>query len=315
MADVTAISAAATVPGGAGNLTKEQFGDFLETNFRMANADEMKAPKQGLNFYNVMSTDLDHEKFTSVTGFRTMPKSRDNENVPLGEVVQGFDLTLTPDDYRMGFGYEKRLAETGQYSLITKIQRALRKSADDTIELIAADPYNRAFGATAPWLASDGYYLCDAGRPLEDGSGTWSNLETASALTQNSLETALVNARKQVNKRGVKAPVKMRTLVVPPDLERKAKELLGSDKAPEDALNRTNVYQNSLKIAVWDYLTDTNAWFLKSDEELEVYWLWRKMTDVETYTTGNPDVVYQRARFSAVTGAGRPHGIVGNAGA
>ena len=318
MADVSAISAAATTPGGLGNLTPEQFGDFLETNFKRANADEMAAPSQGLNFYNVQNTSLDHEKHTAVTGFRTMPKSRDNENIPLGEVVQGFDNTYTPEDYRLGYGFEHRLRETGQYRLISKIQRALMKSASDSIELIAADPFNRGFGATAPWLCADGFYLFDSARNLEDGSGTWSNLETASALTQNSLETALVNARKQVNKRGLKAPVKMRTLIVPPDLERKAKELLASDKTPEDALNSANVYQNSLEIAVWDYLTDTNAWFLSgemSDVMHEIFWYWRLRPSVTTFQSGNPDVTYQRVKFSAVTGADRPHNVMGNAGA
>lgn len=316
---VSAISAATPAHGGFGVLTPEQFSDFLEENFKRANARELAAPSQGLAFYNVQDTSKDHERHTYVTGFRLMPQSRDASHVPLGEVVQGFDNTYTPVDYRLGYAFEDRLRETGLYSLITKIQRGMMKSAMYTIEYLAADPFNRGFGAsTAPWLCADGYFLFDSSRPNEAGEGTWSNLETASALTQDAWETMKVNARKAKNERGLVSPVHLKTLIVPPALERKALELQLSTQSPEDALNAANVYQNKFSVACWDYLTSDTAWFGMadaSDVENELFWYWRIRPNVKTYDNGNPDVEYQRVKFSAVTGADRPVSIRGNAGA
>ncbi len=317
----TSASAETGTPGGLGILTPEQFQDFLETNFRKANAREMATPVQGMKYWNVQKTSLDHENHTYVTGFRLVPKSRDADEIPLGEAVQGFSNTYTPEDYRMGYGFERRLRETGQYRLITKIQRGMQKAGSMTVEYLMVDPWNRGFGTvSAPWLCADGMFLFDSARPLEDGSGEWSNLETPAALTMNSLETAKVAGRKMVNERGFRAPVRYTRLIVPPDLERKGREVTESVLDPETALNTKNVVgDRGLKLEVWDLLTDTSAWFLAGDagdSDYELYWYWRVRPGIETYVAGsNPDVHYQRVRFSCISGADRPHLARGNAGA
>jgi len=302
-----------------GILLPEQFPDFLETNFSVIHDDMVKKPIQGLRLWNEKTTNLDHVKHTSFVGFGTVPQNREADDIAMGTVIEGFNNTYTPVDYRLGFRYEDRLRRTAQYELISKIQRALITSGKDTIELHAALPFNLAFSATVPFICADGMNLCDKSRPLEDGSGTWDNEETAAALSPDSLEDMDNNFAATTNGRALKRPLIMRNLVVPRALRRKALEITKSDGNPEDNLNATNIFRGAFNVIVWDYLTSSTAWFGTvevNETDFQLYWYWGKKPGVKTWQDGqNVDVTMQRIAMTFVTGADRPHGLRGNAGA
>lgn len=302
-----------------GVLLKDNYADILNTQFDKIKIRKWGIPVQGMDVYNVVTTSKDYIKHSYVTELGLLSKNDDEDSIPVDHPIQGFDNTHTPVDYRGSIRITKRLRETDQYAVIAKMQGALLQSAKDTTEYIAADAFNTGFGSNASWLCADGMYLFDSDRPFEDpGLGTWSNLETASALTQASLASMRLNFRKTKNERGLFRPVVMKTLVVPPALEDKAFELIKSDLRAEDDMNAKNVYQNRFEIKVWDYLTDENAFFGlgPKDEAHELYYIWRVKPETATYNASeNPDVLVHRVRMSCVTGCDRPHNIRGNAGA
>lgn len=302
-----------------GVLLTNNYADILNTQFDKIKIRKWSAPVQGMDVYNVVTTSKDYVKHSYVTELGLLAKNDDEDSIPVDHPIQGFDNTHTPVDYRGSIRITKRLRETDQYAVIAKMQGALLQSAKDTTEYIAADAFNTGFGTNASWLCADGMYLFDTLRKFEDpGLGTWSNLETASALTQASLATMRLNFRKTLNERGLIRPIVMKTLVVPPALEDKAFELIKSDLRAEDDMNAKNVYQNRFEIKVWDYLTDENAFFGlgPKDESHELYFLWRVKPETATYNASeNPDVLVHRVRMSCVTGCDRPHNIRGNAGA
>jgi len=302
-----------------GVLLTNNYADILNTQFDKIKIRKWGIPVQGMDVYNVVTTSKDYIKHSYVTELGLLSKNDDEDSIPVDHPIQGFDNTHTPVDYRGSIRITKRLRETDQYAVIAKMQGALLQSAKDTTEYIAADAFNTGFGSNASWLCADGMYLFDSDRPFEDpGLGTWSNLETASALTQASLASMRLNFRKTKNERGLFRPVVMKTLVVPPALEDKAFELIKSDLRAEDDMNAKNVYQNRFEIKVWDYLTDENAFFGlgPKDEAHELYYIWRVKPETATYNASeNPDVLVHRVRMSCVTGCDRPHNIRGNAGA
>ena len=59
--------------------------------------------------------------------------------------------------------------------------------------------------------------------------------------------------------------VKTKKLVVPPDLEEAANVIANSELKSSSSLNDKNVFMGSFEVVVWDYLTDTNAWFIMGD--------------------------------------------------
>lgn len=312
----SAVSNTFSMPGV---LLTNNYADILNTQFDKIKIRKWSVPVQGMDVYNVVTTSKDYVKHSYVTELGLLAKNDDEDRIPVDHPIQGFDNTHTPVDYRGSIRITKRLRETDQYAVIAKMQGALLQSAKDTTEYIAADAFNTGFGNNASWLCADGMYLFDSGRKFEDpGLGEWSNLETASALTQASLATMRLNFRKTLNERGLIRPIVMKTLIVPPALEDKAFELIKSDLRAEDDMNAKNVYQNRFEIKVWDYLTDENAFFGlgPKDEAHELYYLWRVKPETATYNASeNPDVLIHRVRMSCVTGCDRPHNLRGNAGA
>lgn len=320
------VTASAVVPSYSmpGMLMKENFADLLNTQFEFVKTRDFKRPVQGLKFFTVQNTTKDYVKHSYVTRIGLVPKNRDSDALPVASPIQGFDNTYTPEDFRLAIRIEKRLRETDQYGVISRQMDSLTGAAKDTTEYYSADVFNTGFGTGASWLCADGMYLFDSARPMEDkGAGTWSNLETASALTQASLSTMRLNFRKHKDERGIIRPLVMKTLIVPSDLEDTAAVILGSAQKPGVFLNDDNPYKQQggrygMSIEVWDYLTSATAWFGMTDKSggHELYWYWR--VKPETYSNvlaDNPDIWQARIRMSFVTGCDRPSTLRGNAGA
>lgn len=304
-----------------GTLMKENYPDVLDARFRDIQRISWAMPIQGLKYFKETNTDRSYEKRSAVTFGGLLSKARDVDNIPQMAPIQGFDVTLTPEEYKAGIRIGRRLRETDQFSVIDKHMMDLNDATRQTIELSAALVYNQAFG-TSEALAGDGMYLVDASRPFPDNSvtGTWSNLETGSDLTQGSIEAMRLNFRKHLDESGQIAPIVLKKLVVPPDLQSTANVQLGTQKKSGTALNdESEINTYGIQSEVWDYLTDTNAFFgfghSPSDRQFEIEWLWGVRPDFRGYVVAdNPDVFGFRARMVFVTGFRGAHAVRGNAG-
>jgi hypothetical protein len=127
------------------------------------------------------------------------------------------------------------------------------------------------------------------------------------------------NFRMNLNSRGLIAPIVMKTLVVPNELEDDAVVYTSSKLKTGTALNDDNYnLRHGFTVEVWDYLTSATAWFGmgSKDEKHELFWTWRVKPETTSYLAAdNPDVVAYRLRMSFATSADRPHNLRGNAGA
>ena len=299
---------------------KENFADLLNTQFEYVKERKLKAPTQGLAFYVVESTDKDYIKRSYVTGLGLVPENRDVDGMPYDVILPGFDNTVTPTDFRLAVRIEKRLRETDQFGVIGKIMSQLLQAGRDTVEYYAADAFNTGFTSAAKWTCADGMYLFDDGRPQESkGAANWSNLETGAAISAAGIRTMRENFRMNLNSRGLIAPIVMKTLIVPNELEDDAVVFTASKLKPGTALNDDNYNtRHGFTVEVWDYLTSATAWFGmgSKDEKHELFWTWRvKPETTSDLAADNPDVVAYRLRMSFATSADRPHNLRGNAGA
>lgn len=319
MATASAVTPSYSMPGV---LMGENFADLLNVQFKEITKRACAKPRQGLRYFTEETTGRSYEKYSSITGLTVVPESRDVNDIPLDSPIQGPDVTLTPSTYRRMIQIERRLRETDQYGKINTQITGLAESAGVTVEMYCANAFNTGFDSTAAWLCADGMYLFDSARPSEDkGVAAWSNLETAGTLTRTSLASMRVNFRKVVNERGLVSPIVMRKLIVPPDLQDTAEELMTSPYKVGVSLNDKNVYEGRFDVEVWDYLTSTTAWFGMGDpnsplHELKYLWGARPSTESGTLSgSGNPDVWWARVRFVFTTGCVRPTNLRGNAGA
>jgi len=318
MATPSAVTNSFSTPGA---LMAENFADILNVQFKDVALRVWSQPVEGMKYWSQETSTRASEKYSAVATGDVIPRSRDVDEYPRASAIQGFDVTITPNVYRMAMFVERRLRETDQFAVINKMFNGLNQSAKDTIELYAALPFNTTYAATADWLCGDGMLLVDKSRPYETPSlGTWDNDETVGALTQARIATMRTNFAKNKNERGFLRPLRMQKVVVPPDLEDTAITHLKSVLKPESSLNSTNyLTQYGLSYEVWNYLTSATAWFgfTAMDSLYELKWVWgaSPKIDVQDVESGNVDVFGKRVRMVFQTGCLRPHSVRGNAGA
>jgi len=163
-----------------------------------------------------------------------------------------------------------------------------------TMDTIAFNVLNRAFSTS--YLGPDGDPLVDADHLWYGGSSTYSNYETAAALSEATLETAIQNARDAEDARGMPLMYKGSfKLVVPSALAFKAMKLKRAITAPESDNGAPNVVGADITVMVSPYLTDTNAWFLVPDvaeyNPLHMYWFNRGYMNTDVNTEGDREFV------------------------
>jgi len=136
--------------------------------------------------------------------------------------------------------------------------------------------------------------LCNNAHTHVGTTTTQDNLST-SALSKTSLSAARLAMRDYLDETDNLINASGDTLLVPPELEQTAWELVMSDKKIDSAENNANFWKGRYKVLVWDYLTDTNNWFLIDSRYAKLFLKWfdripvefNKDKDFDTLTVGS----------------------------
>jgi phage major head subunit gpT-like protein len=168
----------------------------------------------------------------------------------------------------LGYQLSRELVDDNMYGNIRQFPEMLARQARHTKETVAASVFNNGFSTS--FTGADGKPLFATDHPLRGSAGgTQANkFSTARALSHSALKDALVELRQNKADDGTFSPITGAvTLLVHPDLEFRALEILGTERVPYSADNTTNVLRDrSISVQVWPFLTDTNAWFLGADK-------------------------------------------------
>ena len=187
---------------------------------------------------------------------------------------QGFTSRYNHVVYALGFIITREIYEDDLYDVVGK-QKAgsLAFSMRQTKEIVAANVYNRAFNIS--YVGGDSATLiCSAGgggslTAPNIAGGTYTNgVAAAVDISEAALEQACIDIAGFTNDRGLKIAVRPQTLVIPKELMFEVKRILFSD----GRLGTDNNDLNALKtmgmipsLVVNHYLTDTDAWFIRTD--------------------------------------------------
>lgn len=192
-------------------------------------------------------------------------KSEDADPVPVANPVQGYAKSFTTTTYRLGAKAMKTLSEQELFPYVQRAMSGLLDSGKLLLEYSMANHINQAVTASG-YDGADGVPLASDSHPHERRqTGTWSNLESAAALTHAAFSTARTNMRKRTDEFGNRMTMRAKKLVVPADLEEQANIIVASELKSGTSLNDKNVLMGSVEVVVYDYMTDTNAWFLIGD--------------------------------------------------
>ena len=216
---------------------------------------------------------------TAVTGATTMP------SVEYVTIPAGLERTYVHKEFARGFMVERKFADDEQYGVIEKMPKDLARAGRYQVEGNAISILNNAFskdvGGAGKSAIYDAKSLIAADHPILNatattafGTGICSNLITG-ALSDTTIKQALTMGRRQCDEAGKLIQMNFDTLIVPPDLEFLAMELIKSSQKVGTTDNDINSIQGRLKIVVMDFLTDSDAWFIQDSKRHGLNFFWR----------------------------------------
>lgn len=204
------------------------------------------------------------EEDVQLVGTGLMPVKAQGASVAYDAIRQGYTQRYTHLTYAMGIIFTYEMLADKQYDLGFKQARYLGFSARQTQETVAANVLNRAFNNS--YTYADGVELCSTAHAKISG-GTFANeLATPADLSHASIEQALIDISNTTDDRGLKIALMGQKIIVPTALQFEVKRILKSIQESGTANNDTNVLrEENLKICTNNYLTDPDAWFIKTN--------------------------------------------------
>ena len=211
-----------------------------------------------------------YEVDAQLEGMGLAPVKPEGDEISFDSFRQGFTPKYKHLTYGKGFIVTKEALQDELYGQLKKKAAGLAYSMRQTKEVVAANIINRGFDANYLMTDGDGVSLFNASHVNGPSGGTYSNtLAVAADLSEASLEDMLIQIGDARDARGLKIALKGVRLVVPVALQFEAQRILGSVLQNDTGNNATNAVRdmNALRdgFTVNHYLTDSNAWFIKTD--------------------------------------------------
>ena len=292
------------------------FGRLLEPGLRRIYGLGYKEyPQEYPHIFNVENSKRSFEESYQMAGLPQVPVKPESVGISYEDAISGATHKLYHVTYGLGFKVSKELAEDDQYKKINRMPKMLSKSVRVTIETVAANILNRAFNSS--YVGADGVELCSAVHPLL-GGGTYQNEpSTAADLDMTSLEQALIDVQAYTDDRGHLAQTKARKLIIAPSNEWQAQRLLKSAMDPETANNAINPAKGIIPegYTVNHYLTDPDAWFIKTDATDGLVFYWRRRPMFAKDNDFDGENAKFKTTYRMIVGWDDSRGIYGNPGA
>jgi len=278
-------------------------------------------PIEYLDIFERQVSTRAYEEEVGVTGFGLAPIKSETDGISFADQEQGYLNRYTNVTYGLGFIISREMYDDG-----IGVTNALRKasalafSIRQTKEVVAANVLNRAFSSTYTMGAnSDGKELCATDHPNKSG-GTWRNeLSTAADLSEAAIEQACIDIAAFKTDKGLTIAIRPQRLIVHPSNEFDAVRALESTLRSGTQNNDINAIRVSGKIpqgiAVNHYLTDSNAWFVKTDCPDGLKFMDRRADSFGTENDFDTENAKFKATFRGSFGWSDARGIFGTPGA
>ena len=277
--------------------TSGQWAELLEPGLRAlfnTQREALVAESRIPLLYGVQTSSKAQEHDLGIGGFSDWEAYKGN--IEYDDNDQLYKTTYTHIEYVRGFKVERKLVDDDQYNVINKRPVGLAMGAVRTREKHAASVFINAFSAS--YTGGDSEQLCDTAHPLspETGAGTHGNMGTT-ALSYDSVVSTRRLMREFVDDRGELVAVNPDTILVPPELEQTAWEIVNTQLKPGTADNDGNFARSKInRVLVWDYLTDANDWFMIDSGLARLYLNWFDRVPLEFEMDPTSDFTLE-ARF------------------
>ena len=218
--------------------------------------------------YDTESSERAFEEEVMLAGFGSAPVKSEGSAVSFDDAQEAYTARYTHETIALAFSITEEAIEDNLYDrLASRYTKALARSMAHTKQVKASATLNNAFDST--FTGGDSKELCATDHPLVTGNTLRNEPSTAADLNETSLENSLIDIAAFVDERGLKVSVRGLKLIVPPALQFVADRLLESTLRPGTSDNDVNATRNMGMLpqgyVVNHYLTDTDAFFIKTD--------------------------------------------------
>jgi len=247
-------------------------------------------------------------------GLGAAPELPDGQPVTYDEGGELYVKRYMYNVYGLAFALTRVLVEDGDHIRVgSTYSKHLAQSMAETEETVHANHLNRAFNSL--YQGGDGVALISASHPVI--GGMQSNLLTPAALSQTSLEQALITIRQAQDSRGKKIRLTPKQLVISPANIMQAEVLLKSVLRAGTSNNDINPVKSTGmldKAVAISRMTSSTAWFVQTDARNGMKSLWRRR--VEKAMEGDFETDSMRYKSTMRFGSGWTdwRSMYGNAG-
>lgn len=266
--------------------------------------------------YDLETSDRSFEEETKLSGFGAAPVKTEGAAIEYDTAQEAWTARYDHETIAMGFSITEEAIEDNLYdSLSARYTKALARAMAYTKQVKGASLLNDGFG---DFKTGDGVALMATDHPLVNGGTNSNEPSTPTDLNETSLEAAVIQIAAWTDERGLLIAARPRKLCIPTNLMYTATRILETELRVGTADNDVNALRTNGSIpegyAVNHYLTDTNAWFLKTDIPNGM----KMFTRAALKTGMDPDFDTGNARYKARErysfGASDPLGIFGSPG-
>ena len=272
---------------------------------------------QHAEIFDTENSDRAFEEEVMLSGFANAQVKPEGSGVTFDNAQETFTARYSHETIALAFAITEEAIEDNLYDrLASRYTKALARSMANTKQVRAANVLNNAFNAN--FAGGDGVELCSAVHPTI--AGTFSNeLATSADLNETSLEQSLIDIAAFTDERGLKVAARGVKMIIPSELQFTAERLMKSEGRVGTADNDINAVVSMGMIpqgyVVNNYLTDTDAYFIKTDVPNGMKMFVR--SPIKTAMEGDFDTgnVRYKARERYSFGFSDPRGIFGSPGA
>lgn len=261
-----------------GVIASENFSYLLDPGLRKIFMDEYTLPEgQVDNLYGIEKSNKATEYDLGMGGLGDLEEF--TGTIPYGDFEMQYRTSYTHREWVKGIKIERKLVDDDLYSIINKRPLQLALIAKRTREKHGAQIFNNAF-STAIFAGGDSYALC-ANAHTHKGTSTTVDNKGTTALSSTAVEATRLYMRQFTDETDNLMTARGDTLLVPPQMEETAWEIVNAQGKLGTADNDPNFNKGRYRIIVWDYLTDSNNWFMIDTKMSKLFLKWFNRIPVE----------------------------------
>jgi hypothetical protein len=218
--------------------------------------------------FDLETSDRSFEEEQKLSGLGAAPVKLEGAGIAYDDAQEAWTSRYTHETIAMGFAITEEAIEDNLYDqLSARYTKALARSMAYTKQVKGAAVLNNGFNSS--FAGGDGVALFSSSHPLVGGGVNGNQPAVATDLNETALENAVIDIAAWTDERGLLIAARPVKLIIPPATQFVATRILKTDLRVGTSDNDINALRTNGAIpggwTINHYLTDNDAWFLKTD--------------------------------------------------